>query len=100
MKQVSKVAISSLRGMNDAACRYMDKVVILLENSEKEGAKAFERRVLRELKRELHEKLNLIVGTHLNVLTAIIVFPQDGDVPDELMHQVTDVSRNFVKSTQ
>ena len=101
LELVKRIAVNvqtSLRGINDNACRYMDKVVVLLENSDKEGSRAFTRRVIKELRTELQSKLNLQVGKHLNILSAILTFPEDGEVADELMHQVTDVSRNFVKT--
>ncbi len=98
IKKVAAIVQSSIRGLDDVACRYMDKVVVILDNTDKPGAAAFIRRVVIELKNELAAQMNLIVGRHLNILTAVSAFPDDGDNADELMFQVTDVSRNFVKT--
>lgn len=98
VKKVARVAYTSMRGLNDRVSRYMDKVVVLLDDSEKEGARAFAKRVINETKAELSTKLNLQIGKHLNILTAIVSYPEDGDNVQDLLPQVTDVSRNFVKS--
>lgn len=97
IKQISSIVQSSLRGLNDSTCRIMDKVVVILESSEKEGARAFANRISKELKNEIKSRLNLILGRDINILSAIVTYPEDGTVADQLMHQVTDVSRNFVK---
>jgi len=96
--KVAQVVTSSLRGVSDSACRYMDKVVVLLEDTDRKGAQAFTRRVITGLKSELLEKLNLQMDRHLNVLTAVAVYPEDADNVADLMYQVTDVSRNFIKA--
>lgn len=96
--KVARVVVGSLRGVRDVGCRYMDKVVVLLEESDRKGAQAFARRVTNEMKVELAEKLNLQIDKHINVLTAIAVYPEDADNVAELLSQVTDVSRNFLKS--
>lgn len=98
VKKVSQVVQSSLRGLDDSTCRYMDKVVAMLEDSEIVGAQAFARRIIRELSAELYTQLNLQVGKHLNILTAIRSFPEHADNGDELMEQVTNISTNFVKT--
>jgi KaiC/GvpD/RAD55 family RecA-like ATPase/CheY-like chemotaxis protein len=97
VKRVAMISQSTLRGMNDYASRYMDKVVILLDDTDKVGARAFEKRVIKELRTELFSQLNLQIGKHLNVLGAKMTFPEDGNDADELMHQVTDVSSNLTK---
>ncbi|MDP8238077.1 MAG: ATPase domain-containing protein [Candidatus Hatepunaea meridiana] len=97
VKNVAQIITSSLRGINDSACRYMDKVVVLLEDTERDGALAFANRVINELSEELGHKYSIQVGRHLNVLTATSIYPEDGDNVNDLMSQVTDVSKNFVK---
>ncbi len=97
VKKVAQVVMSSLRGLDDKACRYMDKVIVILEDTDSQGARAFANRVVNELKSELSEKLNIQIGKHLNILTAVTVFPEDGDNINDLIYQVTDVSRNFLK---
>ncbi len=97
VRKVASVITSALRGTNDSACRYMDKVVVLLEDTDEQGAKAFSNRILKVLREEMASKLDIQIGKHLNLLTASALFPHDGEVANELMTQVTDVSRNFVK---
>jgi len=97
VKRVSQIITSSLRGLNDSACRYMDKIVVSLEDTSHDGAKAFATRVTNDLKEELSKKLDLTVGKHLNILTAVATYPDESDNVDDLMALVTDVSRNFVK---
>jgi len=97
VKRVAMIAQGSLRGINDYASRYMDKVVVLLDDTDKTGARAFEKRVVKDLRSELNSQLNLQIGKHLNVLGAKMTFPEDGSDADELMHQVTDVSSNLTK---
>ncbi len=99
VKKVASIVQSTLRGLDDSTCRYMDKVVVLLEDTEKASATAFIRRVVAELKSELASQMNIYIGKHLNILSAVVSYPEDSDNGDDLMFQVTDVSRNFVKST-
>jgi KaiC/GvpD/RAD55 family RecA-like ATPase/GGDEF domain-containing protein/DNA-binding NarL/FixJ family response regulator len=96
--RVAQIITASLRGASDCASRYMDKVVVVLEDSDRKGAQAFARRVIGELRAELLDKLNLQLEKHVNVLTAIAVYPEDADNVNDLMYQVTDVSRNFLKT--
>ena len=97
VKRVAQIITSSLRGLNDSACRYMDKIVISLEDTNRKGAKAFANRVITDLNEELSKKLDLVIGKHFNILTAIATYPDESDNVNDLMAQVTDVSRNFVK---
>lgn len=97
VKKVAKIITSSLRGLNDKACRYMDKVIVILEDTDNKGSRAFSNRVIGELREELGKKLGLQIGKHLNILTAITVYPEGGDNINDLIFQVTDVSRNFTK---
>jgi len=96
--RVAHIVTASLRGVSDTACRYMDKVVVVLEDTDRKGAQAFTRRVLNEMKSELLEKFNIQIDKHVNVLTAVSVYPEDADNVNDLMYQVTDVSRNFIKA--
>lgn len=96
--RVAQIVTASLRGVSDSASRYMDKVVVVLEDSDRKGAQAFARRVIAELKAELLEKLNIQINKHINILTAIAIYPEDADNVNDLMFQVTDVSRNFLKT--
>ncbi len=98
VKQVGEVVVGSLRGINDRACRYMDKIVILLENTDINGARAFMGRVLGELRSSLFRRLNLQVGRSINVLSAMSIYPRDAGDAVELLHSVTEVSKNFVKT--
>lgn len=101
LELIKSVAISvtnSLRGLNDYACRYMDKIVVMLEEGSRDGAQAFARRVTNELRTDLVSRLNLQLNKHFHILTAVAVYPEDGDNVNDLLSQVTDVSRNFVKS--
>jgi len=96
--RVAQIVTASLRGVSDSACRYMDKVVVILEDTDRKGAQAFSRRVINEMKSELLDKLNIQLDKHLNILTAVAVYPEDADNVNDLMFQVTDVSRNFIKA--
>ncbi|MBM3326588.1 MAG: response regulator [Calditrichaeota bacterium] len=98
VKRVAEAVMNSLRGLNDRACRYMDKIVVLLENSDANGARAFANRVLAELRSALLKRMNLQVGRNINVLTAVSIYPQDANNAVDLLHSVTEVSRNFVKT--
>lgn len=98
VRTITKVVLASLRGMNDSTCRYMDKVVVLLEDTDPGGAKAFANRVIKDLKIELEDRLNIQMGKHLNVLVAFAGYTGEGDDPNLLWSQVTtDASRNFIK---
>ncbi len=96
--RVAQIVTSCLRGVSDSTSRYMDKVVVLLEDSDRKGAQAFARRVVSELKTGLLEKLNIQVDKHINVLSAIGVYPEDADNVNDLITEVTDVPRNFLKT--
>ncbi len=98
IKRVAMNVTDSLRGINDFACRYMDKIVVLLEDGSKEGAQAFARRVTNELQIDLSEQLNLQLNKHFHILTAVAIYPDDANNVNDLMSHVTDVSKNFVKS--
>ncbi|MBM3328716.1 MAG: response regulator [Calditrichaeota bacterium] len=99
VRMVAGAVSLSLRGLNDRACRYMDKIVVLLEHSDQTGARAFANRVVNELKGELQRRMSLQLGRNINVMTAIAVYPGDGNNAAELLHAVTEVTRNFVKAT-
>lgn len=96
--KVAQIISSCLRGVSDTTSRYMDKVVVLLEDSDRKGAQAFARRVVNELKSGLLEKLNIQVDKHVNILTAIGVYPEDADNVNDLIVEVTDIPRNFLKT--
>ncbi|MFH0765322.1 MAG: ATPase domain-containing protein [Calditrichota bacterium] len=98
VKRVASLITASLRGMNDSAARYMDKIVVLLEDTDREGAQAFARRVVKQLKVDLSTLLNVQVGRHINILTAFGTYPVDADNVTDLIAQVTEISRNFVKT--
>lgn len=95
VKKVANIISISLRGANDRACRSMDKVIVLLEDCDKEGAEAFVRRVFQEMKTEIQSKLNIQIGKHLMISNAIAVYPKDGTDVQTLISHVTDFSRNF-----
>jgi len=96
--KVAQIISSCLRGVSDNTSRYMDKVVVVLEDSDRKGAQAFARRAVNELKSGLLEKLNIQVDKHVNILTAIGVYPEDADNVNDLITEVTDVPRNFLKT--
>ena len=96
--KVAQIITSCLRGVSDSTSRHMDKVVVLLEDSDRKGAQAFARRVAGELKTGLLEKLNIQVDKHINLLTAIGIYPEDADNVTDLITEVTDVPRNFLKT--
>ncbi|MDK9699757.1 MAG: hypothetical protein OEM52_06415 [bacterium] len=95
VKRIASIIGSSLRGLNDTATRSMDKVVVLLEDCDRDGAEAFTRRVFGEVKAEISARLNIQLGKHLLISNAIAVFPQDGDNVQDLLGFVTESARNF-----
>lgn len=95
VKKVAELISISIRGVNDRACRSMDKVVVLLEECDKEGADAFVKRVFIEMKTEIESKLSIQIGKHLLISNAIAVYPKDGNDVQTLVSFVTDQSRNF-----
>ncbi|MCX7835484.1 MAG: hypothetical protein N2450_05375 [bacterium] len=95
VKKVANIISVSLRGANDRACRSMDKVIVLLEDCDKEGAEAFVKRVFHEMKSEIQAKLNIQIGKHLMISNAIAIYPKDGSDVQTLISHVTDHSRNF-----
>jgi len=98
VRTITNVVTASLRGLNDSTCRYMDKVIVLLEDTDPVGAKAFASRVIDDLKQELSNKLNIQIGRHLNILNAFSSYTGENDSANDLWAQVTtDVSRNFIK---
>ncbi|MDP8229342.1 MAG: hypothetical protein P9M15_07815 [Candidatus Electryoneaceae bacterium] len=98
VRRVGITVINSLRSLNDAACRHMDKIVVLLENSTNEGAISFAKRVVADLNNSLSVELNLQPNRHFHILTAVTAYPDDADNVNDLMSQVTDVSRNLVRT--
>ncbi|MBD3167390.1 hypothetical protein GF324_12385 [bacterium] len=92
VRKVAGITTNSLRALNDRTGRYMDKVLVLLENTDREGAASFTNRVVNDLKEELQTRLGIEVGKQVNILTASAVYPDDGDNVNSLMVQVTDVA--------
>lgn len=98
VKKIATIITISLRGVNDIACRHMDKTVVLLENTDRAGAEAFARRVAKQIKDELATKFNIQLGREMHLLTAFSVYPDDANNANDLFRQVTDVTRNFIKN--
>ena|GEM_PF-1574904 len=98
IKRAGAVITGALRGANDVACRNMDKIVVQLENCNKAGANAYTQRAINDIKDNISTTLGLQYNRHFYILFAVAVFPEDGDNGNDLLYQVTDVSKNFIKS--
>ncbi len=95
VKRMAGIVGNAMRGLNDSACRSMDKIVVLLENCDREGADAFVARVTADVKTELGDKLGVQLGRHLVISKAMAMYPEDADNVQDLLSRVTETTRNF-----
>ena len=95
VKKLSAIVGHSMRGLNDNICRSMDKIVVMLENCDREGGDIFVARVTADVKSELCDKLGIQLGKHLIVSKALAIYPEDADNVQDLLMRVTETSRNF-----